>query len=51
MMEKQKEALLESGKSAKWNATLDLVPHKPIILVAQEFFDALPVHQFNMTDS
>ena len=29
-----------------WHTTLDSIPHSPLFLVANEFFDALPVRQF-----
>jgi NADH dehydrogenase [ubiquinone] 1 alpha subcomplex assembly factor 7 len=32
-----------------WHETLDTVPVGPFILIANEFFDALPVHQLEMT--
>ncbi len=31
---------------ASWHDTLDTVPHAPIILIANEFLDALPIRQF-----
>jgi NADH dehydrogenase [ubiquinone] 1 alpha subcomplex assembly factor 7 len=33
-----------------WHARLDSVPQGPTLLVANEFFDALPVRQFERTD-
>jgi NADH dehydrogenase [ubiquinone] 1 alpha subcomplex assembly factor 7 len=33
-----------------WHARLDSVPEGPTLLVANEFFDALPVRQFERTD-
>ncbi|MDY0883888.1 class I SAM-dependent methyltransferase [Dongia soli] len=35
----------------QWHETLDTVPAGPAILIANEFFDALPIHQFEMTSS
>lgn len=32
-----------------WHETLDDVPQGPSIFIANEFFDALPIHQFEMT--
>jgi len=31
---------------ATWHETLDTIPHQPMILIANEFLDALPVRQF-----
>ena len=33
------------GERAHWHTALDQVPHGPMLLVANEFLDALPVHQ------
>ncbi|TXH37361.1 MAG: class I SAM-dependent methyltransferase [Rhodospirillaceae bacterium] len=33
----------------RWHETLDTIPAGPFMLIANEFFDALPVHQFEMT--
>lgn len=32
-----------------WHKTLDNLPQGPTIFIANEFFDALPIHQFEMT--
>ena len=34
------------GIPAVWHETLDTVPDGPTVTVANEFFDALPIHQF-----
>ncbi len=34
------------GTSATWHERLDTVPAAPMILIANEFFDALPIRQF-----
>lgn len=39
-----------AGETVHWHATLDEVPPGPILLVANEFFDALPVHQLVATE-
>ena len=38
-----------AGETVHWHATLDEVPPGPMLLVANEFFDALPVHQLVAT--
>lgn len=43
----QRQAL--AGRDANWHRSLDDVPDGPILLIANEFFDALPVRQFEMT--
>ncbi len=35
---------------AQWHQDLSTVPEGPFILVANEFFDALPIHQFELTE-
>ena len=42
---KQRETLRGTAPPLSWHASLDEVPDGPIIVVANEFFDALPVHQ------
>ncbi|MDA0229142.1 MAG: SAM-dependent methyltransferase [Proteobacteria bacterium] len=37
------------GAPAAWHLSLDTVPPGPLLLIANEFFDALPVHQYEMT--
>ena len=39
-----------AGHHPAWIAGLDRLPPKPLLVVANEFFDALPVHQFEMHD-
>jgi NADH dehydrogenase [ubiquinone] 1 alpha subcomplex assembly factor 7 len=43
----QKAAL--HGFQPQWHRNFDSVPPGPMILIANEFWDALPVHQFEMT--
>ena len=38
-----------AGVRVRWHTTLATVPAGPLILLAHEFFDALPVHQFQRT--
>jgi NADH dehydrogenase [ubiquinone] 1 alpha subcomplex assembly factor 7 len=44
----QKAAL--AGFAPHWHRTFDTLPGGPMLLIANEFWDALPVHQFVMTD-
>jgi len=44
----QEDAL--AGRPATWHARFDDVPEGPLLLVANEFFDALPVRQFEKTE-
>src|SRR5690242_17450009 len=47
----QKEALVSSGARLQWVAQLgDALADKPLFLIANEFFDALPVRQFVKTE-
>ena len=47
LREKQRATL--SGHTVTWHETVDGVPRGPMILVANEFLDALPIRQFEMT--
>jgi SAM-dependent MidA family methyltransferase len=49
LRQKQQEALASSGFSRQWHDRLEDVPPGPALLVANEFFDALPVRQFLAT--
>ena len=44
---RQREAL--AGHRVEWHDRLDSVPGGPIMVIANEFFDALPVHQLIRT--
>jgi NADH dehydrogenase [ubiquinone] 1 alpha subcomplex assembly factor 7 len=43
LRQRQSDAL---GGQARWHDSLEQVPEAPMILVANEFFDALPIRQF-----
>ena len=43
----QRRAL--AGHAVQWHRSLDELPDGPLLLVANEFFDALPVRQFQYT--
>lgn len=52
----QEETLLAAGdvrgtQSLRWISDFSEVPDGPILVLANEFLDALPVHQFQMTPS
>ena len=42
----QKRALAPSGVPARWSDTLDDAPDGPLIVLANEFFDALPARHY-----
>lgn len=46
----QHAALAGSGQAVHWHARIDDIPHAPVIFVANEFFDAMPVRQFQWQD-
>ena len=43
---RERQASVLATYHPQWHAALDDVPEGPLLLVANEFFDALPVHQF-----
>jgi SAM-dependent MidA family methyltransferase len=49
LIERQREALAASGRPVHWHRTLDSLPPGPAILLANEFFDALPVRHYVKT--
>jgi SAM-dependent MidA family methyltransferase len=50
LRERQRMALASSGAFVEWHDSLDDVPPGPTLLVANEFFDALPIRQFVATE-
>ena len=48
LIDAQRERLF--GFKPNWLSTLDDLPPGPAIFIANEFFDALPIHQFEMTE-
>ncbi|NBJ12734.1 SAM-dependent methyltransferase [Microvirga arsenatis] len=50
LRQRQQAALAASGFSVEWHDRLEDVPPGPTLLVANEFFDALPVRQFLATE-
>lgn len=50
LRQRQQATLAASGLPVAWHDRLEDVPPGPILLIANEFFDALPVRQFAATD-
>ena len=46
---REKQAVALAGHRVAWHAAFADVPAGPLLLVANEFFDALPIHQFERT--
>jgi NADH dehydrogenase [ubiquinone] 1 alpha subcomplex assembly factor 7 len=46
MIEAQRKTLKDAAAPLRWYAALDAVPESPMIVLANEFIDALPVRQF-----
>lgn len=46
LREAQRRALAPSGVRARWSDTLDEAPDGPLIVLANEFFDALPARHY-----
>ena len=46
----QKKALSEAGFTIEWAESVFDLPKTPVLLIANEFLDALPIHQFIRTD-
>lgn len=50
LRERQRKALRLAGLPITWHDSLEDVPPGPALLVANEFFDALPIRQFLATE-
>jgi SAM-dependent MidA family methyltransferase len=50
MVAAQRSALREARVPVSWHATLDELPDGPVIVLANEFIDALPIRQFIYRD-
>lgn len=48
LRERQKQAL--GGFKPQWHEDISSLPEGPLIVIANEFFDALPVHQFEYSE-
>ena len=46
LRKQQKAALQDCGAPVQWRKSLERVPKGPALIIANEFFDALPVRQF-----
>lgn len=46
LREKQALTLFNSGIIPQWHETIDSLPDKPMVVIANEFFDALPIEQW-----
>jgi SAM-dependent MidA family methyltransferase len=46
MVETQRKTLKDAGVPLRWYAALDAVPEGPLVMLANEFIDALPIRQF-----
>ena len=46
MVEAQRKTLKDAGAPLRWYAAIDEVPEGPLIVLANEFVDALPIRQF-----
>src|SRR3546814_298163 len=51
LRKRQRETLQRDAETVFWHDDLASVPDGPLLLVANEFFDALPVHQLQKTDA
>ncbi len=51
LREVQQATLAATGLAFHWHTRLDNLPRAPAIIIANEFFDALPVRQFQWRDS
>ena len=52
LAKKQQLVAREAGVDSRWHLHVDdvVVGDDPLLVIAQEFFDALPVHQFEFTE-
>jgi len=46
LKQKQWAALAGKHPSVSWHETIDTLPKEPLFFIANEFFDALPIHQY-----
>lgn len=43
---KAEQASALNGQNVTWHETIETLPRVPMIIIANEFFDALPIHQY-----
>lgn len=48
---RRRQAETLAGHQPRWHDSLDTVPAGPLFVVANEFFDALPIRQFQRTEA
>jgi len=46
LQQKQRGLLAGKHPNLQWHTSFDDIPQKPLLLIANEFFDALPIRQF-----
>lgn len=46
LRKEQKQNILAKGQEITWHDDFESVPTGPLLVIANEFFDALPVHQY-----
>ncbi len=51
LRQRQADTLPQSGTDVAWHTDFDCVPDGPLLLFANEFFDALPIRQFVRLDT
>ncbi|MCC2111824.1 MAG: class I SAM-dependent methyltransferase [Hyphomicrobiales bacterium] len=47
---RQRETLAAVGQHPVWHGSIDTLPDMPLFLIANEFFDALPIRQYQRQD-
>lgn len=47
----QQQRLARSGAQIAWHASIDDMPHGPTVIMANEWFDALPIRQYQRVEN
>lgn len=50
LKDRQRDTLAASGQSVTWHTHIDDVPAGPSLIIGNEFFDALPIRQYEKQD-